>query len=145
MVQLQACFCFLLRLALAATLLSGIADRFGFWGSPGATNIIWGNFQYFLAYTKKVDYFLPADWVQVVAWTTTVLEIFLGILLLIGLFHRFAAFATGILLLAFAIVITLSFGIKFSLNYSLFVAASASLLLGTIGPGWLAADQLRGK
>lgn len=141
MAQLQAFFCFLLRIALAATLLSAVADRFGFWGSSG--NIIWGNFQTYLAYTKKMGFFIPSDWISFTAWTVTVIEVILGVLLLLGLFHRTAAYATGIVLLVFAIGMAVSMGIKLPLNYSMFVASAAAFLLATTGPGWLAADQLR--
>lgn len=143
MIQLQAFFCFLLRLALAISLLSGVADRFGFLGSPGTYNIIWGNFQNYIAFTRKIEFFFPWDWIPFSAWTMTVLELILGILLLIGLFHRFACFATGFLIFVFGIGMALAFGIKFPINYSVFIVAASAFLLGTVGPGWLATDQFR--
>ena len=49
-----------LRWALGVTLLSAVADRFGLWGLPGVVNISWGNWPRFVAYTAKVNSFLPA-------------------------------------------------------------------------------------
>jgi len=34
----------IIRYTLAITFLSAVADRFGFWGSPGEANVAWGNF-----------------------------------------------------------------------------------------------------
>ena len=41
----------ILRWALAVTILSAVADRFGIWGPPGATNVAWGDWAHFVAYT----------------------------------------------------------------------------------------------
>jgi Ion channel len=49
----------ILRWALALTILSAVADRFGIWGPPGAANITWGDWPHFVAYTAKVNSFLP--------------------------------------------------------------------------------------
>jgi hypothetical protein len=44
-----------LRLALGATFLSGVADRFGLWGPAGTVNLAWGDFQRFTAYTAQLN------------------------------------------------------------------------------------------
>ena len=44
------------RLALKASFLSAVADRFGLWGPYGAKNVSWGNFAHFLEYTRSVTY-----------------------------------------------------------------------------------------
>ena len=49
----------LLRLALSVTLLSAVADWFGIWGPPGAATADWGDWTHFVAYTSKVNSFLP--------------------------------------------------------------------------------------
>lgn len=36
-----ACTPLLLRLALAASFLAAVADRFGLWGAPGAPGLAW--------------------------------------------------------------------------------------------------------
>ena len=62
----------ILRWALAVTILSAVADRFGLWGPPGAVNISWGNWSRFVAYTAKVNSFLPAAVVPELAIVATV-------------------------------------------------------------------------
>lgn len=42
-----------LRLAIAVTMLSAVADRFGFWGKNSA----WGNWENFEIYTRKLTFF----------------------------------------------------------------------------------------
>ena len=44
------------RLALGASFLSAVADRFGLLGPYGAKNVSWGNFAHFLEYTRSVTY-----------------------------------------------------------------------------------------
>jgi hypothetical protein len=48
-----------LRWALGLTLLSAVADRFGLWGQLGSANVSWGDWAHFVAYTAKVNSFLP--------------------------------------------------------------------------------------
>ena len=40
------------RLALGASFLSAVADRFGLWGPYGAKNVSWGTFAHFVEYTR---------------------------------------------------------------------------------------------
>jgi hypothetical protein len=49
-----------LRLALGISFLSAVADRFGIWGSYGQRNVSWGDYARFVAYTAKLNWFLPA-------------------------------------------------------------------------------------
>ncbi|MFP7657801.1 hypothetical protein [Chryseobacterium proteolyticum] len=42
-----------LRVAIAVTMLSAVADRFGFWGKNSA----WGNWENFEKYTRKLTFF----------------------------------------------------------------------------------------
>ena len=49
-----------LRLALGISFLSAVADRFGLWGVYGQPNVAWGNYARFVAYTAKLNWFLPA-------------------------------------------------------------------------------------
>jgi hypothetical protein len=51
----------ILRLALGLTLLSAVADRFAIWGPPGGTTVAWGDWTHFVAYTAKVNSFLPSS------------------------------------------------------------------------------------
>ena len=49
----------LLRVALAYSFLSAVADRFGLWGQFGVTGVAWGDFERFTAYTAELLWFLP--------------------------------------------------------------------------------------
>jgi hypothetical protein len=48
-----------LRVALGATFLTAVTDRFGVWGAPGAPQVAWGDFAHFLRYAAQVNAFLP--------------------------------------------------------------------------------------
>ena len=41
-----------LRLALGISFLSAVADRFGFWGVYGQSNVAWGNYARYLSPTR---------------------------------------------------------------------------------------------
>ena len=118
-----------LRVALAAGFLSAVADRFGLWGPAGAPNVAWGAWQPFIDYVAKLNWFvLPAS-VPILAWTSTVAEVILAIGLLIGWQLRWFALAAGLLLLSFAITMTLALGVKAPLDFSVFAAAGGAFLL----------------
>jgi putative oxidoreductase len=118
-----------LRWALAVTILSAVADRFGLWGPPGSANVSWGDWPHFVAYTAKVNSFLPAMIAPAVAIVATAAEALLGVALFLGVFPRAVALASFAVLALFAGAMTLSFGIKAPLNYSVFVDAAAALML----------------
>jgi len=118
-----------LRLALGASFLSAVADRFGLWGAFGQPNIAWGDFTHFTAYTAKINWFVPQAAVPVLARTATLAELLLGLALILGLYVRFAAVLSGILLLLFAVPMTFALGVKAPLNYSVFSASASAFLL----------------
>jgi putative oxidoreductase len=126
----------ILRGALAVTLVSAVADRFGLWGPAGAANVAWGDWSHFVAYTAKVNSFLPQELAQVLAVMATAAETVLGVALVLGVFPRLVAWATAALLCLFAVAMTASFGMKAPLNYSVFVDAAAALLLATWPRTW---------
>ena len=115
-----------LRWSLAVTLLSAVADRFGIWGPPGAANVSWGDWSHFVAYTAKVNSFLPAVVAPFLAVGSTAAEALLGVALIAGVFPRTVAWASVMLLVLFAGAMTLSFGIKAPLNLSVLVDAAAA-------------------
>ncbi|MBO2012237.1 DoxX family protein [Hymenobacter negativus] len=119
------------RLALGTSLLSAVADRLGLWGPPGEPRVSWGDWAHFVTYTAQVNSFAPLSWAPALAGLATVLEVVLGGCLLLGAGTRGAAAWTGLLLLAFALAMTLSFGPKPALNYSVWVAAGAAGLLAS--------------
>src|SRR5262245_39777209 len=118
-----------LRLALAAGFLSAVADRFGLWGPAGAPNVAWGAWQPFVDYVAKLNWFAPPASTPILAWAATVAEMVLGIGLLIGWQLQWVALAAGLLLLSFAITMTLALGIKAPLDFSVFTAAGGAFLL----------------
>ena len=120
----------ILRLALGLTLLSAVADRFGIWGPPGGATVAWGDWTHFVAYTAKVNGFLPSSLAPALAIIATAAETLLGIALILGLFRRPVAFASALLFALFAGAMTLSFGVKAPLNFSVFVDFAAALILG---------------
>jgi putative oxidoreductase len=114
-----------LRVALGSAFLSAVADRFGLWGKYGG----WGNFANFTLYAAKVNSFMPASTIPFLAWAATIAETLLGILLILGLWPRWVAFASALLLAMFGITMAISFGIKSPLDYSVFSASAGALLL----------------
>lgn len=120
---------YFLRLALAAGFLSAVADRFGLWGPAGAANVAWGAWQPFVDYVAKLNWFAPPASIPIFAWAATVAEMVLGIGLLIGWQLRWFALAAGLLLLSFAITMTLALGVKAPLDFSVFAAAGGAFLL----------------
>ncbi len=116
---------FYARLALGAAFLSGIASRFGLWGK----DVGYGNFATFVRYTAEVNSFMPAFTIPFLAWAATVAELVLGIALIVGVRLRWAAWGSALLLLLFGIAMAISFGIKSPLDYSVFSASAAAVLL----------------
>jgi uncharacterized membrane protein YphA (DoxX/SURF4 family) len=121
-----------LRLALAAGFLSSVADRFGLWGPPGAPNVAWGEWQPFVEYVTKLNWFAPKPVIPALAWAATLGEIVVALGLLIGWQLRWVALAGGLLLLSFAVTMTLALGIKAPLNFSVFGATAGAFLLAAI-------------
>lgn len=115
------------RLALGAAFLSGIADRFGWYTGR---NVGYGNFAGFMSYTAKVNSFMPASSIPFLAWAATAAELFLGLALVLGVWPRWVAFASAVLLALFGIAMAISFGIKSPMDYSVFSASAGSVLLG---------------
>lgn len=113
------------RIALGAAFLSAVASRFGLWhGKPGL-----GYFAGFLEYTAEVNSFLPRALIPFLAWAATVSETLLGILLIAGVWPRWVSLAAAILLALFGTAMAISFGIKSPMDYSVFSASGAAVLL----------------
>jgi uncharacterized membrane protein YphA (DoxX/SURF4 family) len=119
------------RVTLGIGFLSGIADRFGVWRGR---NVGYGNFAGFVQYTAKVNSFMPASSIPFLAWAATAAELVLGVLLLIGIWPRWTALASGLLLILFGIAMAISFGAKSPLDYSVFSASAAAFLLAINPP-----------
>jgi len=113
------------RLALGTAFLSGIADRFGLYGR----NVGYGNFDNFVKYTGRVNSFMPAFTIWDLALLATAAELLLGLALVFGLWIRWTGLASAVLLALFGTAMAISFGFKSPLDYSVFSASAAALLL----------------
>ncbi|MBC7487436.1 MAG: DoxX family membrane protein [Cytophagaceae bacterium] len=121
-----------LRLALAVSFLSAVADRLGLWGLAGTAGVSWGNWENFVIYSNAVNSYLPASIGQVLAIFATAIEVVLAVLLLVGYQLKWTAICSGILLVSFAGSLSISFGVKPPLDYSVWTGAAASFLLSTV-------------
>lgn len=113
------------RLALGAAFLSGIASRFGWWGA----GVGYGSWANFVKYTAQVNAFMPATTIPFLAVAATVGELLLGVALVVGFRLRWTALASAALLALFGVAMAISFGPKEPLDYSVFSACAAALLL----------------
>ena len=130
------------RLALGASFLSAVADRFGLWGPYGAKNVSWGTFAHFVEYTGVVTSVFPRSLTPSFAWASTAAEILCGVLLIAGFKMRFASVLSGLLLMSFALGMATGAGIKAPLDYSVFSASGAAFLLAFSEPDRFTLDRL---
>lgn len=117
------------RAALAAAFASAVADRFGWWGPPGAQSVAWGDWSSFVTYTGVLTWYLPDGLAPVSAVGATAAEVVLAAWLSLGVRIREAGIASAALLLVFGISMTGAHGVKAALDYSVFSACAAALLL----------------
>jgi putative oxidoreductase len=122
----ERCAILYLRIALGVAFLSGIADRFGLYRGR---NVGYGNFDGFMRYTAKVNSFMPAFTIPFLAWAATCAEFSLGLALILGIWPRWVALGSALLLALFGIAMAISFGIKSPLDYSVFSASAGALML----------------
>lgn len=104
-----------LRLGLSLTMLSAVADRFGFWGENSA----WGNWDNFEKYTKQLTFFLPESLGVFSAYMATFFEILFPLMLILG-------FKT-----TFALSMTIALGVNAPLDYSVWIGSAAAFLLAS--------------
>ena len=142
MIELRQIANLFLRLTVAASMLSSVADRFGIWAKELC---MWGDMDKFVAYTQSLIPYIPADAVPVLAWTATVLEVLLPLCLLVGLKLKWTASLSGLMILVFAIAMATSVGIKAPLNYSAFTASAAAFGILACGKGIWEVDNLMGN
>lgn len=128
-----------LRISLSAAFLSAVADRFGAW--PAAVSA-WGNWDAFLAYTQSLNPFVPSSLIPALGGLVTGLEVVLGMFLLFGFKTSWSAKVSGLLLLIFALAMTLNAGIKGPLDYSVFSASAAAFGLSLMNERYLEVDSL---
>lgn len=127
-----------LRLAISASFLSAVADRLGWWG---ADVTVWGNWAAFIDYTRVINPWLPDGLVPIAGALATGAEVVFGLCLLLGLKTELVARLSGILLLAFALSMTFSTGIKGPLDYSVFSASAGAFALSLLKKKYLEVDS----
>ncbi|HEX7678806.1 MAG TPA: hypothetical protein VF713_11825 [Thermoanaerobaculia bacterium] len=117
------------RIALGSAFLSAVAARFGLWGDRGPHP-----FAQFIRYTGEVNSFLPSVTYPFIAVAATIAETTLGLALIAGFRLRWTSLAGAGLLAIFGIAMAISGGIKSPLDYSVFSASAAALLLHEADP-----------
>lgn len=128
-----------LRFVISIGFLSAVADRFGFWSKEVSA---WGNWNSFLEYTGLINPWFPSSIIPSVGIMATAAEIIFAICLIIGFKTELFAKLSGFLLLAFALSMTFSSGIKGALDYSVFSASAAAFALGFMKEKYLELDTL---
>ncbi|WP_407479965.1 DoxX family membrane protein [Elizabethkingia miricola] len=127
---------FLLRITLAVGFLSVVSSRLNLWGAQSSG---WSKF---VRYTAEVNSFLPYSWIPSLAVLSTLAESSMGILLLLGYRVRRTALCAAILTVLFGIAMSISFGCKVPLDYSVFVFSAGAFLLSTFSHYIWSLDQL---
>jgi uncharacterized membrane protein YphA (DoxX/SURF4 family) len=128
-----------LRLTIALSFLSAVADRLGLWSADIS---VWGTWENFLTYTQIINPWFPDSMIPVIGITATIAEIIFAFFLIIGFKTEFFALCSGFLLLLFALSMTFSTGIKGALDFSVFTAAGAAFGLSTMKQKFLEIDSL---
>lgn len=118
-----------LRLSIGAGFAWFGLDRIGAWGPYGKPWVSWGDWSHFSPHALHLMSFLPGGLAETFAVIATILEISCGILLIVGLFTRLAAYASTGLALLFAICMSIADGITSPMGYSVFTVSAASLAL----------------
>jgi uncharacterized membrane protein YphA (DoxX/SURF4 family) len=121
-----------LRVALASAFLVAVADRLGFLGHYGSTNVSWGDWKHFEQYVAVLSWFVPKGLIPALSILETVIETGLGLGLLVGFYPRIVAWSSAVLLTSFALTMTVALGLLAPLGYGVFTAIGAALLLGAI-------------
>lgn len=128
-----------LRLAIAIGFLSASADRLGMWPKESSA---WGNWGSFLEYTHLLNPWFPEALIPAIGAIATGAEIIFAIFLIIGFKTELVAKLSGILLLIFAISMTLTIGIKSVFDYSVFSASAAAFALSLLKKKYFEVDSL---
>ena len=126
-----------LRVSIAFSFLSAVADRLGMWSKEVS---VWGDWTHFLEYTQILNPWAPKPLVSFLATTATVAEIIFAVCILVGFKTRFFARLSGYLMLLFALAMCFTTGIKSALDYSVFTASAAAFALSVFNDTFLELD-----
>ena len=128
-----------LRLAISIGFLSAVADRFGLWSKEVS---VWGNWDNFLSYSQVINPWFPNSLIPTIAVLATVAEIIFAVFLIVGFKTELFAKWSGFLLLAFALSMSFSSGIKGALDFSVFSASAGAFALSLMKEKYLELDNL---
>lgn len=121
-----------LRVALSTSFLTSLGDRYGVFGKYGTPGVTWGSWEGFLFFAGKLTFWLPGLLRPAAAYTSTLLEIILSILLLIPFGTRLVASVAGALLTVYAVSLAFAYGFLASSSYSVWTAAGGAFLLAAV-------------
>lgn len=122
----------LLRCALGITFLTPVLDRLGILGPAATGNIEWGNWENFINYTVTLMPYLDRSVTNVMAGIATASEFIIAVGLIIGFKTKYAAIGSCLLTFTFILFMATSVGIQKPINFGVFTASAASLLLSCV-------------
>lgn len=131
----------LLRLPVAVAFLSAVCDRLGLLGAPGTPGVSWGDFAHFVAYTARVNSFMPAVTIPTLAVVATICESTFGVGLLLGWRIRWFALGSAALLFLFATAMTISGFSQFA--YGVYAMAAGAWALSAVDASLISLDSLK--
>lgn len=131
----------ILRVLLAYEFGLAVADRLGWLGPPGG-GVAWGDFSDFVAYTRRVNAFLPGSFAFPLAVLATIAESIFALALIAGIWLRYTAASAAILLVLFGSAMTASGLNQSQFFYAVFVLATGAWVISTVDPSWLSIDRL---
>lgn len=129
-----------IRIFFAYEFGAAVADRLGLLGPPGS-GVSWGDFAHFVAYTHRVNEFLPAGFAFPLAVIATLFESTFAITLLLGIRTRLSCLGAAILLFFFGSAMTASGMSQGQFSYAVFLLAAGALYLSAIDPTWVSFDR----
>lgn len=130
----------IIRIFLAYEFGAAVADRLGWLGPPGS-GVGWGDFAHFVAYTHRVNAFLPMRFAFPLAVIATVAESTFTVTLLLGILTRLSCLGAAILICLFGAAMTVSGLSSGQFHYAVFVLAAGAWYLSSIDPTWLSIDR----
>jgi uncharacterized membrane protein YphA (DoxX/SURF4 family) len=93
--------------------------------------VSWGDWSHFVQFVAFLNWFLPKMVIPSLAVLETITELTIGVSLLLGVYQRVVAWSSVALLTSFALTMTFAVGIKAPVDYGVFSAITAALLLAT--------------
>jgi hypothetical protein len=116
---------------IGVELVGAVADRFGLLGGPGAPGVSWGDWSHFRAEAAEL---VPwSHLVQPTAVAATVAELVLGLLLVAGVWWRWAGKATAGLFVVYLVAMVPGMGAASLLEYAVPVLVGGALVASARG------------